>query len=98
MNFHDAIYLQLAHIPYGHVTSYGALAKKAGFPNHSRHVGNLLKKLPNDSTLPWFRVVNSQRKISFPENSPAYKRQKEKLEAEGIIFLKGRILPEFFVD
>lgn len=30
-------------IPEGRVTSYGAIAKAVGYPNHSRHVGNALE-------------------------------------------------------
>ena len=36
-------------------------------------------------------MVNAQGKISFPADSPGYATQKERLEAEGVIFLKGRI-------
>ena len=41
--------------------------------------------------LPWHRVVNAQGKISFPEDSNGYRAQKERLEAEGVVFIKGKI-------
>ncbi|NAW53933.1 hypothetical protein CAG67_08355, partial [Vibrio sp. V41_P2S12T139] len=41
-----------------------------------------LGNLPEDSKLPWFRVVNSQGKISLKGRD--LERQKKKLEAEGI--------------
>ncbi|WP_417553843.1 MGMT family protein [Marinomonas fungiae] len=39
-------------------------------------VGQILKKLPSDTHLPWYRVVNSQHRISFTEGTDAYARQK----------------------
>jgi len=54
-------------------------------------VGNVLKKLPPDSTIPWHRVLNSQGKLSFPEGSEPWLRQKQRLELEGILFLNGKI-------
>ena len=35
-------------IPKGRVTTYGAIAKAVGFPNHSRHVGNALRNYDED--------------------------------------------------
>ena len=36
------------------------------------------------------------RKISFPEDSNGWKRQKDKLESEGVVFLKGKVNLEQF--
>ena len=41
--------------------------------------------------LPWHRVINSQGKISFPSDSAGYRQQKNLLEKEGVIFLKGKV-------
>ncbi|KAI9002568.1 hypothetical protein DFJ74DRAFT_446309 [Hyaloraphidium curvatum] len=35
-------------IPSGSVASYGQIARVAGFPNHSRHVGHVLRGLADD--------------------------------------------------
>jgi len=70
---------------------YGQLAKMAGFPHHSRHVGKVLSKLPKDTRLPWYRVVNSQGKISL--SGEAFLRQKIHLEKEGIeVTEEGKIV------
>lgn len=88
----DKIIWQLvATIPAGKIATYGQLAKLAGYPNHARYVGATLKMLPKDSSLPWFRVVNAQGKISLPENSSAYTRQRHLLEADGIEFSANKI-------
>ena len=88
----DAIIWQLvAAIPHGHVASYGMLAKMAGYPNHARYVGRVLKHLPATTTLPWHRVVNAKGEIAFAEDSHQFIQQKTLLQAEGIVF-KGNKL------
>lgn len=83
----DAIVWQwLAAIPQGRVTTYGALAKLAGYPSHARYVGRILKNLPKQTTLPWHRVVNAKGELAFAVDSERYLRQKTRLEAEGIVF------------
>lgn len=76
----------VAAIPKGRVSTYGQLARLAGYPSHSRYVGTTLRHLPKGTTLPWFRVVRSSGEPAFPPGSVAYKRQKALLEAEGVIF------------
>ncbi|MCO4784619.1 MGMT family protein [Marinomonas atlantica] len=73
----------LAHLPSGDVISYGELAKQAGNARYARLVARILKQLPNDTNIPWHRVINSKQRISFNENSDAYFRQKSRLENEG---------------
>ena len=80
--FLQQIYIVIYQIPVGKVSTYGDIAKMAGFPGYARHVGKALSNLPKDSKLPWFRVINSVGKISLKGDS--YLRQKQKLEAEGI--------------
>ena len=84
----ERIWQVIRQIPAGHVASYGQIARLAGLPGAARLVGNVLRNLPKDSKLPWHRVINSQGKISFPANSPAYLKQQSLLLAEGIIFRK----------
>ncbi len=74
-------------IPRGKVATYGQIAAMAGFPEQSRMVGRILSRLPKGSKLPWHRVINSQGKISNP--NPA--RQQEKLEADGVTLINGRV-------
>lgn len=96
LSIHEKVWQVVAHIPKGRVVSYGQIARVAGYPNHARLVGNTLKNLPKDTKLPWHRVVNAQGKISFPQGSTAYQKQRSRLEAEGIEFQAGRIsLKEF---
>ncbi len=89
--FAAAVYTTLRQIPSGKVISYGQLAKLAGFTNYSRHVGYLLKNLPESSQLPWHRVINGQGKISFDINSLPYATQLSRLQAEGVVFKGTRV-------
>ncbi|BBN83293.1 methylated-DNA--protein-cysteine methyltransferase [Pseudoalteromonas sp. A25] len=89
--FKARVYTLIGAIPQGKVAAYGQLAKLAGAENQSRAVGRLLKCLPPESSLPWHRVVNSQGKISFDENSEKYQQQRKLLEAEGIQFKNNKV-------
>ncbi|WP_038172827.1 DNA base-flipping protein [Vibrio pacinii] len=76
------IFAVIHQIPFGKVTTYGEVAKMAGYPGYARHVGKALSHLPNDSKLPWFRVINSQGRISLQGQD--LDRQRQALMAEGV--------------
>ena len=80
----ERLYTVLANIPRGKVVTYGQLAQLAGMPGRARWVGQVLKQLPGDTTLPWFKVINAQGKISFPPGSDAAERQAQKLRDDGV--------------
>lgn len=85
-NFKQRV-LQVIHgVPYGKVITYGDVAKLAGSPRAARQVGGILKKLPSNSHLPWYRVINRHGKISLIGDD--YQRQYEHLRQEGVSFNK----------
>lgn len=90
MTNQEKIWQIVNQIPRGKVASYGQVAKLADLPGYARYVGYVMKNLPAGTKLPWYRVVNSQGRISFPRNSAQYQRQKKLLEKEGIVFIKGK--------
>ncbi|KAF3264512.1 hypothetical protein TWF192_004194 [Orbilia oligospora] len=94
-----AVYETVQQIPYGKVTSYGHIAKLAGYPIHyfvvirsrPRQVGVALKHLSTDpqaefngSNVPWQRVINSQGVISQREVVSGMRRQADVLRGEGV--------------
>lgn len=87
----QAIWQLVAAIPPGKVATYGQIAKLCGYPGYARYVGHSLKQLPADSSLPWHRVINARGEISFPADSEAYLRQRERLEQEGVQFNGGSV-------
>ncbi len=57
-----------------------------------RMVGYALSALPEESEAPWWRVVNSQLKISLRAASAHHILQRKLLEEEGVVFDKyGKI-------
>lgn len=78
-------------IPRGRVCPYGNVAQVAGLPRRARLVGTVLRQGPAARGLPWHRVINASGRISFPVGSDAYALQRRRLEAEGIVFVGGRI-------
>ncbi|MDF7680362.1 MGMT family protein [Enterobacteriaceae bacterium ESL0689] len=80
--FTQRIWQIVAAIPQGYVTTYGDIALLAGSPRAARQVGGVLSRLPEDSSLPWYRVVNRHGDISL--SGADRQRQREALLAEGI--------------
>lgn len=81
--FKEKIYQITKTIPKGKVASYGQVALMAGIPRAARQAGWVLNKL-EDNSIPWWRVVNNQGKISIKGNKYSALEQKSLLESEGI--------------
>lgn len=81
----------IRRIPRGRVSTYGEVAHVAGLPRRARLVGTVLRTTSAPRDLPWFRVINAGGRISFPVGSDAHARQRKKLEAEGVLFIGGRV-------
>jgi methylated-DNA-protein-cysteine methyltransferase related protein len=87
----EMILAAVRRIPRGKVCTYGNVAELAGLPRRARLVGTVLRQTPAARGLPWYRVINAGGRISFPTGSDAYARQRHKLEAEGVVFVGGRV-------
>jgi len=57
--FYHSIYKVVRHIPKGRIATYGLVARLAGRPGAARTVGWALSALPDDSDVPWWRVLNA---------------------------------------
>ena len=57
--FAHAVLDELARVPYGELTTYGALAARAGRPRAARAVGTVMNRNPVPIVLPCHRVVGS---------------------------------------
>jgi len=90
-NWVKAVWQVVAGIPRGHVLTYGEVARLAGMSRAARRVSLAMRRAPRSMKLPWHRVINAQGKISFPQDSTGYQRQKELLQQEGVVFLNGKI-------
>jgi methylated-DNA-protein-cysteine methyltransferase-like protein len=87
----EMILAAVRRIPRGRVCTYGNVAEVAGLPRRARLVGTVLRQTPAGRGLPWYRVINAGGRISFPVGSDAYARQRHQLEAEGVVFVGGRV-------
>lgn len=84
------IWQVIALIPEGKVATYGDVANHAGLARAARRVGRALRQLPSDTRIPWHRVINAQGRISLPPDSASQYTQRERLEAEGVVFKSNK--------
>ena len=87
----QAILAVVAAVPHGRVTTYGAVAERAGWPRRARLVGRVLAGLPGGSDVPWHRVVAAGGRIAFPAGSDSHQRQVRRLAGEGVEVRAGRV-------
>src|SRR5919106_2699460 len=88
---HQRIRKVIGRIPRGRVATYGQIARIARLPGQARLVGYALHGLPNDSRIPWHRVINAKGELSTRGISAD--RQRKLLEKEGVRFdAGGRVL------
>jgi methylated-DNA-protein-cysteine methyltransferase-like protein len=73
-------------VPRGKVSSYGAIARAAGFPGAARQVVAALRQ---SHGLPWHRVVAAGGRIALP--GEAGFEQRFRLESEGVGFSGKRV-------
>ncbi|HET6280452.1 MAG TPA: MGMT family protein [Polyangia bacterium] len=86
------IYAVVARIPRGRVATYGQIAGLAGLPRHARLVGYALNNLPENSHVPWHRVVNAQGRISARSNALGHEDlQAHLLTREGVELRDGAL-------
>jgi methylated-DNA-protein-cysteine methyltransferase-like protein len=83
----DIIRDTIRRIPKGKVSTYGDVARAAGFPGCARQVVWALRGAARG--LPWHRVVGAKGKISLPGENGL--EQRFRLEAEGVVFHGSRV-------
>ena len=87
----QAFWHAVCAIPRGQVSTYGAVARTAGFPGRARQAGFALKTAPEELNLPWHRVVGAGGRIVFPRSSHQHREQARRLRAEGVLVKNGRV-------
>jgi methylated-DNA-protein-cysteine methyltransferase related protein len=92
-NFFDKVYEVTSHIPYGRVTSYGAIARYLGSGRSARMVGwalNVSHTMPD--FIPAHRVVNRNGLLTGKHHFGNSSTMQQLLENEGMIIRNNRIL------
>ena len=92
LNFFEKVHLVARKIPYGKVTSYGAIAKYLGAAKSARMVGWAMNKTHNDGTIPAHRVVNSKGLLTGKFHLDGTNVMQQLLESEGIIIKDNKIV------
>jgi methylated-DNA-protein-cysteine methyltransferase related protein len=86
MTMDSRILAAIRKIPRGKVTTYGAIARAAGFPGAPRRVAWILHR---SLDLPWQRILGAGGEIKLRGDSA--REQRFRLEMEGVTFRGRRV-------
>ncbi|MCG2460664.1 MGMT family protein [Flavobacteriaceae bacterium F89] len=83
-NFFERVYEVVRRIPYGRVTSYGAIAKYLGTARSARMVGWAMNNTGDREEVPAHRVVNRKGILTGKHHFAGTSLMQQLLENEGI--------------
>lgn len=83
-NFFERVYDVVRQIPYGKVTTYGAIAKALGAAKSARMVGWAMNASHGQQDIPAHRVVNRMGLLSGKHHFDGTHLMQQLLESEGI--------------
>jgi len=90
LNFFEKVYVVAKQIPYGRVTSYGAIANFLGASRSARMVGYaLIGSVSKD--VPAHRVVNRNGMLTGKHHFEGTNLMQQLLESEGIIVKDNQV-------
>ena len=90
-NFFEKVYEVTKLIPFGRVTSYGAIAKYLGTARSARMVGWALNASHNNNDIPAHRVVNRNGLLTGKFHFDGTNLMQQLLENEGIVVKENQI-------
>ena len=90
-SFFLKVYQVVRQIPYGKVTSYGAIAKYLGAGRSARMVGWAMNASHNDPSVPAHRVVHRKGLLTGTHHLGGTNIMQQLLENEGIEILDNQI-------
>jgi methylated-DNA-protein-cysteine methyltransferase-like protein len=91
-NFFERVYEVARKIPYGKVTSYGAIAKAIGSGRSARMVGYAMNAAHNLEDVPAHRVVNRKGLLTGKHHFEGTNLMQQLLESEGIVVVNNQVL------
>jgi methylated-DNA-protein-cysteine methyltransferase-like protein len=91
-NFFERVYAVARRIPYGKVTSYGAIAKVLGAARSARMVGWAMNAAHNLEDVPAHRVVNRKGLLTGKHHFDGTNLMQQLLESEGIVVVDNQIM------
>lgn len=90
-NFFNRVYTVAKQIPYGRVTSYGAIATYLGTAKSARMVGWAMNASHGNDEIPAHRVVNRKGLLTGKHHFDGTNLMQQLLESEGIIVIENQI-------
>lgn len=90
-NFFEKAYTIARLIPFGRVTSYGAIATYLGAKRSARMVGWAMNASHNDTSVPAHRVVNKQGLLTGKMHFDGTNLMQQLLESEGVKVIDNQI-------
>ncbi len=90
-NFFEKVYKVVRLIPFGRVTSYGAIATFLGAARSARMVGWAMNKSHNLEDVPAHRVVNRKGLLTGKHHFDGTNLMQQLLENEGIVVVEFQI-------
>ena len=90
--FFERVYKIVKQIPYGKVTTYGAIANHLGSPRSARMVGWALNASSIDNSVPAHRVVNRNGILTGKHHFNGTKLMEQLLENEDIKVSNNQIV------
>lgn len=90
-SFFEKVYAVARQIPYGRVTSYGAIAEYLGTKGSARMVGWAMNACHNRPDVPAHRVVNRTGLLTGKHHFPGTNMMQQLLENEGIVVKNNQI-------
>lgn len=90
LNFFDRVYEVAKLIPYGRVTSYGAIANFLGAAKSARMVGYAMNG-SSEKNVPAHRVVNRKGLLTGKHHFDGTNLMQQLLESEGIKVVDNQI-------
>ncbi len=90
-NFFEKVYEVARLIPYGRVTSYGAIAKYLGAARSARMVGWAMNNSGKYDDVPAHRVVNRKGILTGKHHFSGSNLMQQLLENEGISVVENQI-------
>lgn len=90
-NFFDKVYQVARLIPFGRVTTYGAIGTYLGAAKSARMVGWAMNKAHNLEDVPAHRVVNKKGLLTGKHHFDGTNLMQQLLENEGIVVIDNQI-------
>lgn len=89
--FFEQVYALVRQIPYGRVTSYGAIARSIGAPQSARMVGWAMNASHAYDDIPAHRVVNRNGLLTGKHHFQGTHLMQQLLENEGIEIVNNQV-------